>query len=263
MRRVSLDYAADRRGGAVVIALTFLLLGAGCMVLPLTVARRRLRELSCVAASGSGGIRPQEPSRRTESWLPTFASAAAGLWIVVMVGIPNGLPVAALVAWAAHGACGPWLRRRNTPRTDPLLLAAGWDLLAAGMRAGLPIAVIVRTVAEDFTGPAGTLLHEVAALHDWGADPASAWQPALHHPDTAELARAARRSARVGSGIADMAADLAADARSRLREHVQTRAERAAVWVSAPLALCFLPGFLCLGVLPVVVGMVRQLHFFW
>jgi Flp pilus assembly protein TadB len=246
-----------------VIALTFLLLGAGCLVLPLTASGRRLRELSCAAASGSGGIRPAALSRRTESWLPVFASVATGLWIAVMVGIPNGLPVAAIAAWAVHRGCGFWLQRRSTPRTDPLLLAAGWDLLAAGMRAGLPISVIVRTVADEFTGPAAALLHEVAALHDWGADPASAWEPALNHPDTAELARAARRSVRVGSGIADIAADLAADARSRLREHVQTRAERVAVWVSAPLALCFLPGFLCLGVLPVVVGMVQQLHFLW
>jgi pilus assembly protein TadC len=29
---------------------------------------------------------------------------------------------------------------------------------------------------------------------------------------------------------------------------------RAAVWVLAPLGLCFLPAFLCLGVLPLVLG---------
>lgn len=245
------------------IALTFLLLGVACVVLPSAASRRRLRELPRDVAPGSDGVRRTAPSGRTESWLPTFASAAAGLWIGVMVGFPIGLPIATVGAWGVHRACGVWLLRRGTRRTDPLLLAAGWDLLAAGMRAGLPIAVIVRTVAEGFTGPAAKKLHEVAALHDWGADPASAWEPALNHPDTAELARAARRSVRVGSGIADMATDLATDARLRTRELVQARAERAAVWISAPLALCFLPGFLCLGVLPVIVGMVQQLHFLW
>jgi Flp pilus assembly protein TadB len=244
-----------------VIALTFLLLGVGCAVLPLTASRRRLRELCCDAAPGSDEVRPAALSGRTESWLPVFASAAAGLWIAAAAGVPNGVVVGAVAAWGVHRVCGLWLRRRRTRRTDPLLLAAGLDLLAAGMRAGIPLAVIVRTVAEEFAGPPAKVLHEVAALYDWGADPASAWEPALNHPDTAELARAARRSVRVGSGIADMAADLAADARSRTRELVQTRAERAAVWVSAPLALCFLPGFLCLGVLPVIWGMVQQLHF--
>jgi pilus assembly protein TadC len=33
------------------------------------------------------------------------------------------------------------------------------------------------------------------------------------------------------------------------------RAERAAVMVAGPLGLCFLPAFVCLGVLPVVVGL--------
>ena len=31
--------------------------------------------------------------------------------------------------------------------------------------------------------------------------------------------------------------------------------ERAAVLVAGPLGLCFLPAFVCLGVLPVVVGL--------
>jgi hypothetical protein len=29
---------------------------------------------------------------------------------------------------------------------------------------------------------------------------------------------------------------------------------RAGVWVLAPLGLCFLPAFLCLGVVPLVLG---------
>lgn len=245
------------------IATAFLLLGVACMILPLAASRRRLPKPPGDTTAGLDVVGPVAEPGRTESWLPALISAAAGVWTGAVVGLPIGLPVAAGVAWGVHRACVRWLLRRGIARTDPLLLAAGWDLLAAGMRAGLPMAVIVRTVAEEFTGPAATRLHQVAALHDWGADPASAWEPALHHPDTAELARAARRSGRTGSGIADMAADLAADARMRTRELVGTRAERAAVWVSAPLALCFLPGFLCLGVLPVIVGMVRQLHFLW
>lgn len=245
------------------IALISLLLGLACVVFPSSASRMRLRELSRDPARGSGGVRRLVSSQRSESWLPVLVPAAAGLWIAVIIGFPIGFPLGGAAGLGVHWACGRWLSRHGRRRTDPLLVAAGWDLLAAGMRAGLPTAVIVRAVAAEFTGSTAKTLHEVAALLDWGADPASAWQPALNHPDTAELARAARRSVRVGSGIADMAADLAAEARVRTSELVQTRAERAAVWVSAPLALCFLPGFLCLGVLPVVVGMVKELHSVW
>lgn len=144
-----------------------------------------------------------------------------------------------------------------------MLLAAGWDLLSAGMRAGLPVSVTVRSVAAEFSGSAASVLHEVADLLTLGADPVSAWEPALKHPDTAELARAARRTARTGSGLAAVAAELAGQSRAAVGEQSQARAQRAAVWVSAPLGLCFLPAFLCLGVLPVILGMVRRLTAFW
>lgn len=146
-------------------------------------------------------------------------------------------------------------RRQREERADPLVLAAGWDLLAAGMRAGLPVPVIVRAVAVEVGGTARRTLNEVADHLALGSDAAAGWEPALRDPDTAELARAARRTARTGSALADVAAELADRARARSSELAEVRAQRGAVWISAPLGLCFLPAFLCLGVLPVVLGM--------
>lgn len=146
-------------------------------------------------------------------------------------------------------------RPRREERADPLVLAAGWDLLAAGMRAGLPVPVIVRAVAVEVGGTARRTLNEVADHLALGSDAAAGWEPALRDPDTAELARAARRTARTGSALADVAAELADRARARSSELAEVRAQRGAVWISAPLGLCFLPAFLCLGVLPVVLGM--------
>lgn len=243
--------------------MVFLLLGAACLVLPPASSRKRLGGSRRNPTLDTGGARRPALASRGSPWLPVLVPTAAGLCLTAVVGLPIGLPLGGVAAMAVHGACGRWSRRRDRRGTDPLRLAAGWDLLAAGLRAGLPTAVIVRAVAEEFTGRTAKTLREVAALHSWGADPVSAWEPALNHPDTAELARAARRSAAAGSGIAEMATDLATDARVRVSQLVRTRAERAAVWVAAPLTLCFLPGFLCLGVLPVVVGMVRRLHFLW
>ncbi|SLJ82662.1 putative alanine-rich membrane protein [Mycobacteroides abscessus subsp. abscessus] len=40
-----------------------------------------------------------------------------------------------------------------------------------------------------------------------------------------------------------------------MEDAAAARAERAGVLISGPLGLCFLPAFLCLGIVPVVVGL--------
>ena len=47
---------------------------------------------------------------------------------------------------------------------------------------------------------------------------------------------------------------LAADSRVAERAATSVAVQRAGVWVLAPLGLCFLPAFLCLGVAPLVLG---------
>ncbi|MFD1151692.1 secretion system protein, partial [Saccharothrix hoggarensis] len=59
------------------------------------------------------------------------------------------------------------------------------------------------------------------------------------------------------------AADLAATARAAVSDQAEARAQRAAVLVAGPLALCFLPAFLCLGVAPVVIGLVGDVGSEW
>jgi pilus assembly protein TadC len=45
------------------------------------------------------------------------------------------------------------------------------------------------------------------------------------------------------------------EARAERGRTATARARRAAVMVTAPLGLCFLPAFLAMGVLPVVIGL--------
>ncbi|WP_335618081.1 hypothetical protein [Lentzea guizhouensis] len=58
--------------------------------------------------------------------------------------------------------------------------------------------------------------------------------------------------------MAQQAAELAGRTRADAVDQAEAKAQRAAVAVAAPLALCFLPAFLCLGVLPVVLGLAGQ-----
>ncbi|GAA0510294.1 hypothetical protein GCM10011581_00140 [Saccharopolyspora subtropica] len=224
------------------------LAAAAVLLFPVEGARTRLH-----------GLRPREPGplRRRPPITMLLFPVAVGTVAWQVFGLLGG------VAFGVGGwfAARWWTARaaRGDERADPLALAAGWDLLAAGMRAGLPVPVVVRAVAEELTGGARRALREVADHLALGSDAATGWEPALRNPDTAELARAARRTARTGSALAGVAADIADRARAAVADQAEARAQRASVWISAPLGLCFLPAFLCLGVLPVVVGMVHRL----
>lgn len=246
-----------------------LLIGLALLLAPGSAAKSRLRATTGSRRSTFGAADGMRLPRSVAGWFPRAvpvlsrslrspwvaaigSGAVVALWFHGVVGGIAGALVGAVV-WRAVRARG------QADRADPLALAAGWDLLSAGMRAGLPVSVIVRAVGEEFTGVSARVLREVSDHLALGSDPVSAWEPALAHPDTAELARAARRTARTGSGLAAMSADLAAQSRSAVDEQSQVRAQRAAVWISAPLGLCFLPAFLCLGVVPVIVGMAHQL----
>ena len=153
--------------------------------------------------------------------------------------------------------------RTKPPPPDPFALPASWDLLAAALRAGLPVATAVDAVLAGVPPGPAEHLRRVGDQLALGADPATAWTAALRHPDTAPLARIARRSARSGAALAGAVTDLAADLRARTADQSESRAQRAAVLVAGPLALCFLPAFLCLGVLPVVIGLAEQVGGRW
>ncbi|HVV18036.1 MAG TPA: type II secretion system F family protein [Pseudonocardiaceae bacterium] len=155
------------------------------------------------------------------------------------------------------------MRARRADARDPLQLASCWDLLAACLRSGLTVPVAVQAVATEAPRQAGDALRHTAELLALGADPVAAWAPALAEPLTAELARGARRSARSGAALAAVAEGLAARVRAGADDLAEARAQRAAVAVTGPLGLCFLPAFLCIGVVPVVIGLATRLIATW
>ena len=147
--------------------------------------------------------------------------------------------------------------------SQPLELAATWELLAACLRAGMPMAAALRAVAARLTAPAGPALRRTAELLALGASPAQAWQPALDCAPTARLARSAQRSGCGGGALADSLIRLAAQLRADTREQSEARAQRAGVLIAAPLGLCFLPAFLAIGVAPVLIGLAGGLMSQW
>jgi Flp pilus assembly protein TadB len=185
-------------------------------------------------------------------------TVSAGVLVTAIVGLPLGI-----LAGAAAASATWWLARRLTTERqatpDPLGLAATWDLLAACLRAGLPVPAAITAIGDDLPPEASRALRATADLLALGADPVDAWAPALACPHTAALARGARHTARSGTTLADVVATLATAVRDSAGDAAEARAQRAGVLIAAPLGVCFLPAFICLGIAPVVAGLAGQL----
>ncbi|MDT0385835.1 type II secretion system F family protein [Streptomyces dubilierae] len=219
--------------------------------------RRRLAELSAREADAAPVRRPAL-RRAARTWLVPVGVGCAG-WALV-----GGLTGAAV---GVAGAVGTWrwrLRQETAARADPggpdlaeaarqLPLAA--DLLAACIAAGAGPVVAAQAVGEALGGPVGDALARGAAEVRLGGEPGAAWRRLAGLPGAGGLARLLERADVSGLPAAVPVARLAAEARADWGRAATARARRAGVMVSAPVGLCFLPAFIAVGVLPVVIGL--------
>lgn len=152
-------------------------------------------------------------------------------------------------------------RRRPERGPDPLAVASSLDVLAVCLMAGMAVPIAAVATAPSAPPRLAAVLRRAAELLTLGADPATAWSapPALAvasiDAQTDALLRLARRSASSGAALADGVAELAANSRHDAAHVADATAERAAVLIAGPLGLCFLPAFVCLGIVPVVAGL--------
>lgn len=148
-------------------------------------------------------------------------------------------------------------RRGRTVVDDTLAAAASLDVLAACLRSGMAVSSAAAAVAESAPAPMAALLRRAADLLALGADPARAWASSAESADKhlQALMRMARRSAASGVALAQGIEDLAVQLRGEAADAATAKAERASVLIAGPLGLCYLPAFLCLGIVPVIAGL--------
>jgi hypothetical protein len=192
--------------------------------------------------------RVADPRRR---WVLAGGAAVA---VGLLLGGGGGLFVAVVVAVG-----GERLLRRAVPdhhaatRTALLRdLPAACDLIAVCLAAGIPVPGAVAAVGEADPGPVGGQLRRVAALYRLGAEPRRAWDDVPG--ELRGLGRTLVRAGESGAAVVPALRALAADARATERLETEAAVRRAGIWVLAPLGACFLPAFLCLGVVPLVLG---------
>lgn len=141
---------------------------------------------------------------------------------------------------------------------DPLGAAATLDVLAVCLTAGMAVSTAAAATAGSAPPRLALVLRRAADLLALGADAGVAWSapPGQETDAQAEgLLRLARRSSSSGAALAGGLAELATQARHDAAHAAGAAAERAGVLIAGPLGLCFLPAFVCLGIVPVVAGL--------
>jgi pilus assembly protein TadC len=192
-----------------------------------------------------GPVRREGPLRR---WL---LAAGAAVAVGILLGGALGLGVAVAVLLLAERG----LRRVHDGASNAHVLRelpVACDLLAVCVAAGVPLPGALVAVAGAVPDALGVELERVAGMARLGAGAATAWVGAA--PALEPLARTLRRSETSGARAAPALRALAADLRASARTATDTAVRRAGVRVLAPLGLCFLPAFVCLGVVPLVIG---------
>ncbi|KAA0097572.1 type II secretion system F family protein [Mycolicibacterium sp. P1-18] len=140
---------------------------------------------------------------------------------------------------------------------DPLAVASALDVFAACLSSGMAVAGAARATAPFAPKEMADVLHHAADLLALGADATTVWSGAdpVGAPRVEALCRLARRSASSGSALAQAVSDLADQSRRDAADSARAAAERASVLIAGPLGICYLPAFVCLGIVPVVVGL--------
>jgi pilus assembly protein TadC len=179
---------------------------------------------------------------------------------------------ATLLALALLSSCGTGrATRRVAPAeavtvrpgavpSDPLAVASALDVFAACLASGMAVAGAAAATSPSAPPALAEVLRRAAELLALGADAATAWATGASSSDrhVAALARLARRSAESGAALARGVADLADQSRQDASDTARAAGERAAVLIAGPLGVCYLPAFLCLGVVPVVFGLAHD-----
>lgn len=211
----------------------------------LTSGRRLAVQHISVTAAADAGVHGR--------WLAAGAAAAGTL---VLVKGPIGVVLALLAGLITYRVLQRLEPRAVVAQREQIArdLPVAAHLLAGALSAGASPVSAIELVAAAIGGPLALQLRRVAALTRLGGDLGATWRSIPTGSGLAPLARTVARALETGAPLADALDRLAADLRSQQRFEVDRRARAVGVHAAAPLGLCFLPAFLLIGVVPVVIG---------
>jgi Flp pilus assembly protein TadB len=182
--------------------------------------------------------------------------AAAG---VLLVARPP-----ALRGWVVHR---PRAAARRSSRRVPRLrgaeqpghVALAADLLVAALAAGAALPVAMEAVACAVGGPTGAMLGDASRRHRVGGDLVAATEVLCSAPQTRRVGRALGRAGSSGASPVQVLQAAADSERANQRSARVSQARAAGSLAALPVGLLFLPAFVLVAVVPVVVGSLGSL----
>lgn len=189
--------------------------------------------------------------------------AAVGLAAVLILPGALGLvvgPAAALGLVVATARLEPRAIRRQREQLAEQF-ADAVELLAAVVQSGSPLRLAVAEVARVVPDASAELLGLIGAHTQVGASDATAWRSLPEGPARqvwGQLGDDLALAVESGLGMSELLGRHAADARRRQAVSAQRRARTVAVRSVMPLMCCFLPAFVLLGVVPIVLGTIDR-----
>ena len=180
-------------------------------------------------------------------WLLIGGSAGAVLAVACVIAIPR--LTRSMESRATRSA------RQQLERQAPLTA----DLIAATMASGATMRAALAAVGVAVGEPTAGAVRPVLAAMELGADPPSAWQSLSSSSALAPIRDAIVRSAETGAPLTAVLTRIADDMRRERQVLVEVAARTAGVRAVAPLAACFLPAFVLMGVVPVVASLAGDL----
>jgi len=225
---------------------------AGAVALGRPLHSRALRRLLPMTSGD------ERPTRSAPSWLSTVGVVTAGVAVASSIRGVFGLAVGVAVVIALNR----WLsalpraqqieRRRHRAAELPVVT----DLLGACLASGAPVLRSIQVVGATARSGLRTDLARVAAALEMGASPGEAWAM-VAGTDLDSLSSVMRRSAETGAPAAALLLGLANELRSKIRSAALSDARGLGVRAAGPLGLCFLPAFILIGVVPLVLSLVQ------
>lgn len=190
-------------------------------------------------------------------------AAGVGISVVLLFDLPLllGAVIGLVVAAAAFvglrfvSTDDPAARRERMVLDLPEVL----DLLAAALAAGVPLRRAVRLVVDLGETQVSAELQRVVARIDVGMPDADSWQALADHPVLGETARDLARQVDHGTGVERVLRARAVAARTAANALRQRRARTVGVRTALPLAACFLPAFVMVGIVPAVASAIVSL----
>jgi pilus assembly protein TadC len=234
-------------------AVALVLAAVVVMAWPRRSARDRLARSVPEATVRQQAVRRPALSRQlTARLVAALGGVAAAVVVGGWPGLTLGVAIAALLPGYLIRLEPASVRRRQEAMATALPFAA--DMLAAALSSGAPVSIALLAVADAIGDPLGPVFAQVGRSVGLGAPSAEAWAPLTAVPGADPLARAAVRASESGAALAGACGRLAMELRAGRTASAEAAARRAEVLIVMPLGCCFLPAFVLVGIVPVVLG---------